>query len=229
MSFKFRGSGLLVAPSLLALLALTVACSGSASLDPNGQGTVRFDLSAAGTVQTASGGSMPLAAPLTGMTERTARGDGAAAAPADDDEQPRLASAMVTLSDIVARTTSGALVHVEIALPITFDLLSLADGRTISLPVGFLPLDTYDQLVVVITGVELVMDSGTRIEITPPGGGWTAVVPTEPFTIVEGQSTEVHLRLHRHLVFDGAFDFDPEFDCEIGDDHGDGDHDGEDD
>jgi hypothetical protein len=97
------------------------------------------------------------------------------------------------------------------------DLLGLVSGGSFTLPAGFLPPGTYDQLVIVITKVELTLANDTVVTIDPPGGGWTAVIPVrETFTVAEGQETTVNIKFHA----DGSlrwlnerWEFNPEFDC----------------
>ena len=156
-----------------------------------GQGQVRFVLSAA-------------SAPLAATTE--------------DGDRPRLQAANVTFTSFLARTLDGELVSVTGALPFTVDLLQVVNGREVSLPTGFLPPGTYDQLVVVMSEVELVGQDGGKITITPPGGGWTAIVNVQdPFVVNEGQTTTINLKFRWWSAFhhdEDGFEFDPEFDCE---------------
>lgn len=143
--------------------------------------------------------------------------------PRDDDHAcPAPQAASVTFSGIVARTLDGALVDVTIDLPVTVDLLSLVNGKQATLPAGFLPAGTYDQLVLVIRQLDLTLATGTKVTVTPPGGGWTAVVPlVPPIDVVAGQTTTVPLTFRGDLSFRcvlGDWDFDPAF--EHDDDHG---------
>jgi hypothetical protein len=121
----------------------------------------------------------------------------------------------VTFSSILARNLDGQLVPIASALPVSVDLMTILAGGQVELPAGTLPPGDYDQLVVVMTKVDLTLSDGTIVSITPPGGGWTAIVPTAPFTVVEGGTTSLQLQLRGDLfhVLDGAFEFDPEFDC----------------
>jgi hypothetical protein len=131
---------------------------------------------------------------------------------------PGLQAASVTFSAIQARTLDGTLVDVTIALPATVDLLSLGAGKQATLPAGFLPPGTYDQLVVVMKSVELTFADGTQVAITPPGGGWTAIVQvTQPFTVAANQTTTVTFRFHRDESFGcgmSGWEFHPRFDCD---------------
>ncbi len=126
-------------------------------------------------------------------------------------------AASVTFSSILARTLEGKLVAVTIDLPATVDLLALVNGQEATLPPGFLPPGTYDQFVVVMTQLELTLASGAKIAITPPGGGWTAIIPVSPpFTVAENETTTVALHFRRDLSFvcaSGGWEFHPEFEC----------------
>ncbi|HKQ61661.1 MAG TPA: DUF4382 domain-containing protein [Candidatus Polarisedimenticolaceae bacterium] len=206
-----------LAAFLAAVVLLAASCSGSgnAMLGGGGDGgRVQFML---------SGGSTTTAAATTAVGGGATGGIGAPVLADDDggdDDSRLLQSAEVTFSSILARNLDGQLIDVTIALPATVDVLTLTSDHDLALPVGFLPPGTYDQIVVVINKVTLVTQNGTRFEITPPGGGWTVIVPTEPFTVVEGETTTVHLRFHRErsfALFDGHFEFHPEFDCDVDD------------
>lgn len=179
-----------------ALLSSVLACGGS------GTGRVSIVLSSSGA---AIGATAPAPAPAYDTP-----------APADDERActaPRAAS--VTFSGIVARALDGTLVDVTIALPVTVDLLALVSGERATLPDGFLPPGTYDQLVVVMRQLELTLASGTKIAVTPPGGGWTAVVPlAPPVTVVAGETTTIPLKFRRDLSLRcvvGDWWFEPAF------------------
>lgn len=204
--------GAIALGSLVGACVLTLGCSDSSSLagGSSRSGQVRFVMSA-GAAQAATSGSV---SPTT-LTD----GDGR-----------QIESAVITLSSVLARNLDGALIDVAIDLPATVDLIGLLQGRTVELPMGSLPAGSYDQLVIVIRSLHVALSDGTQIEVTPPGGGWTAVVPTEPFEVAEGTVTTVNLRFRADGAFewlDGRLDFHPEFDCDVDDDHGD--HDGDDD
>lgn len=128
-----------------------------------------------------------------------------------------LQAASVTFSEIEARTIEGDLVDVSIDLPVTVDLLALVDGKEATLPAGALPPGTYDQLVLVIRQVEVTLANGTKVAITPPLGGWTAVVPVSPpVDVVEGATTTVPIEFRRERSFGcgaGKWMFRPEFEC----------------
>ena len=122
----------------------------------------------------------------------------------DDDDHKgawRFQTATVTLSSILARTNDGKLVGLDVHLPITVDVVKIDDGKQLVLPDGFLPADTYDQVVLVITAVRGVTSDGTIVTIEPPGGGWTAVVPICPLAVVQGQTTTVGLALNVRSSF----------------------------
>jgi hypothetical protein len=182
-------SSLLVA--LVPLLA-TVACSGVTN--PN-QGNVHVRLSASD--------QSALAPSLSG----------------DGDHQggrilDQLETANVTFSSLLARNADGQLVDLGVELPKTVDAVGLLGGAGVTLPAGSLPPGTYDQLVVVMTQLELAFVNGAKVALTPPGGGWTTVVPVTPFTVIEGQELTIELNLHLGSAFreaSGAVGFFPEF------------------
>jgi hypothetical protein len=162
----------------------------------NGKGAVQFVMTSSGTA--------PVAAVAIG-------GSGSGT-------EVTLQSANVTFASILARNLDGQLIDVTIALPVTVDVLGLVSGGSFTLPAGLLPPGTYDQLVIVMTKVELTLSNGTVITIDPPGGGWTAVIRvTEPFTVVEGETTTVDIRFRPDRSFrwlDGEWEFHPDFECD---------------
>jgi hypothetical protein len=164
-----------------------------------------------------SAGVAPTGAASDGLLA-VANADGTLAPATEDDDRPRLQSANVTFTSILARNLEGQLVNVSTTLPTTVDVLTLVNGREVTLPVGFLPPDTYDQLVVVMSSVDLLTENGTHVTITPPGGGWTSIVRVRsPFVVTEGQTTTIQLRLRWWSAFrwmEDHIEFDPEFDCE---------------
>ncbi len=195
-------------PLLLALTIglalLAAACSGSDDvLNPN-EGQVRFVISSTGD------------------------SFGAAPATRDDDDEGdderddwrahlQLKSAIVTFSSILGRNLEGELINVEIDLPVSVDILSQVEGRSFTLPMGTLPPGTYDELVVVMKQVELILNNDTSILVTPPGGGWTAIIPVCPFTVTEGGTATVQIKFLRHRSFklhNSNFHFEPHFECE---------------
>jgi hypothetical protein len=196
----------LVLTGLAVTFGIVTACSNSSdSMMQGGKGAVEFRLSSS-------------ASPTLAATTH----DGSS-----KDQQ--LQSANVTFASIEARNLDGQLIDVTIALPVTADLLGLVSGGAITLPVGFLPPGTYDQLVIVMTKVELTLANGTIVTIDPPGGGWTAIVNvTEPFTVVDGATTTVNIRFRAGGAFrwlNDHWDFHPNFDCDGGNDQGDEDDD----
>jgi hypothetical protein len=149
----------------------------------------------------------------------------------DDDHAVRGAfgfqAATVTLSSVLARTLNGELVNLDVDLPITVDVVKLESGRQIVLPDGDLPSGTYDQFVLVITAVQGLTNDGTRITIQPPGGGWTAVIPTCPLDITDAATTTVDVALNVRNSFiqlgGHSWSFQPRFrslvDCNQNDDN----------
>jgi hypothetical protein len=169
--------------ALAAFVALISAACGDGMLAPN-QGRVRFVLGAAES-------PLALAAP-------TSPPDSAVVDPWYPPYRPvpMYKSAKVTFSSILARNIDGALVHVEMDLPVTVDVSLLEAGHEIALPEGELPVGTYDEVVFVMRKVEVVLWDDTRVTIEPPGGGWTANVPLCPHVEVEdGGTSTVSLEL----------------------------------
>ena len=189
---KTQPSTLARATLVLSVLTLTT-CGGQEGMDTAGMGQLSLVLASS-------------AAPVASMQASSEHSCGA----------PQAAS--VTFSAILARTLGGTLAEVTIALPTTVDLLSMVNGKDATLPDGFLPPGTYDQFVVVMKSVELTLIDGTKVTITPPGGGWTAIVNvTQPFTVVAGQTTTVKLKFRRDLSFGcslGGWEFHPKFECD---------------
>ncbi len=211
-----RASALFFVLGLAAVLATLSGCSSDSNGDPMRPraATVQLMLST-------DGGSANVSASTT-----------------DDHggDRDRIQGAEILVSDALARSTSlQQLVDVGIDLPVTVDLIELRDtGGTIELGIGYLPPDTYDQIVLVISSLTLTANDGTRVTIEPPGGGWTVQIPAEPFTVVEGEITTIQLKF-RMSSFRFPFDIDlgdiddddfhPEIDC---DDHDDDDDDEDD-
>jgi hypothetical protein len=108
----------------------------------------------------------------------------------------RFQTATVTLSSILVRTEDGELVDLDLDLPIDVDVVKIDGGKQLQLPDGFLPSDTYDQVVLVITAVEGTLRDGTIVTIQPPGGGWTSVIPICPIEVAEGATTAVGIGLN---------------------------------
>ncbi len=186
--------------AVAACLSTLAACGGQ---QPANAGRVSIVLSSADTTSALSAAT----AAVDGTARSVEPGHGCAGLQAAD----------VTFSSILARTLDGKLTDVTIDLPVTVDLLELVNGKEATLPAGFLPPGTYDQLVVVMTQLEVTLSNGTKIAITPPGGGWTAVVPVSPpVTVVAGETTTIPLSFHRDRSFGcdlGRWDFHPEFEC----------------
>jgi hypothetical protein len=199
----------------LLALGLTLAAAGCGASDAFGvdEGRVRFVLS--GGAPTAATVSAPSTAPSATLS---ADGDAAAL---HGDRWWGIQSANVTFSSVLARNLDGQLVDVAMELPVTLDVLVMDGGRSIELPDGELPAATYDQVVVVMRSFEVVTGDGTTVAVTPPGGGWTAIVPLCPFTVDESTTTTVGLQLElRKSLFwsNGRYLFQPRFRCETPDD-----------
>ena len=101
----------------------------------------------------------------------------------------------------------------------TVDVVALRDSNNVTLPAGILPPDTYDQIVVVMTEVQVVTPDSTVITVNPPGGGWTAIVPVCRFDVVDGATTQVGLKFDAFRAFTwrtGGYRFQPGFSCDSG-------------
>lgn len=184
------------------LTPLVVGCGDGTGVGDIDGGRVQFMLSSGATAD--------------GPRLSDADGDG----DRDGDGHQWFQSASVTFSSFLARNLDGVLVNVDMELPATVDVLALRDNNQVSLPAGVLPAATYDQLVVVMTQVDVVTHDGTGIAITPPGGGWTAIVPVCPFEVVDGETTSVGLRFMGGKAFswrNGHHHFRPHFECDGGD------------
>jgi hypothetical protein len=188
----------------MAAMLVAVGCSDDPSMTSPGRGHLRITVDALGGAQAATEAAV---SPVQGMHDE------------DGHDRPSLSEINVTFSAVLARNLGGELVPVEMALPVTVDVLALVAGPSITLPSGLLSPGIYDGLVVNMTAVQLVTQDDVRITIEPPGGGWTSVVPVEPFEVVEGTATDLvlHFRLDRAIRFlGGGFEFRPEFECEKG-------------
>ena len=190
----------------LALVAGTAGCGDSLGLEG---GSVRFVLSsspeAAALVDGAQAASVE--SPALSGSERDGYGKFKAS----------FVSANVTFASILARNLDGVLVDVNMELPATVDVMTMEGGREVTLPDGDLPPATYDQIVVVITQVEGLTNDGTAVAITPPGGGWTTIVPICPFVVEDGATAVVGLQLSVKRSFfwsNNRFHFQPRFECE---------------
>jgi hypothetical protein len=155
-------------------------------------------------------------------------GDDDKARDKDKSKSDRLSSwfesAQVIVSSVMFRSVDGELVDAHMDLPVTVDLVKVEGGRQFVLPDGFLPDDTYDQVVLVMTAIRGTTRDGTVITIEPPGGGWTAVVPICALE-VDGHTETVGLRLQvRDSFLRGGdrWSFQPRFrtrgDCDDDDD-----------
>jgi hypothetical protein len=182
MSFELRRR-----PNRLLTAALVLAasaCSGSDGMLAPNHGRVRFVLggdsgllTAAGPVEVNSTGLVP------GVSDPGLEGHDGGTEP---EERRFIKSANVTFASILARNLDGVLENVDLDLPVTVDVLTLEGGRQVQLPEGVLPEGTYDQVVVVMTEVQVVLWNDTQITINPPGGGWTAIAPLCPPVEVTG-------------------------------------------
>ena len=201
----------LLALGLLALLATLPGCSSDSSNDPT-----RPQAATVQVMMSTDGGSANVAASTTDDH-------------GGDRDRDWIQGAEILVSDLLARSTSlQQLVDVGIDLPVTVDLIELREtGGTIELGIGYLPPDTYDQMVLVISSLTLTAKNDTRVTIEPPGGGWTVQIPAEPFTVIEGEITTIQLKF-RMSSFRFPFDIDlddiddddfhPEIDCDDDDD-----------
>lgn len=167
------------------VLGVPVVLAGCGSLFGSDGGNVRLVLSGD------TGGSSNLVAPnvVAGSDDKDNKGSG------DDRLSLMFESAKVTLSSVLFRTLDGELVPVDMDLPVTVDVVRLENGRSVTLPEGVVPDDTYDQVVIVITAVEGTTRDGAKITIQPPGGGWTSVIQQCPIEIAPGSTETVAVRL----------------------------------
>jgi uncharacterized protein DUF4382 len=197
----------------LSLLFAVSGCEGGDGVLGVNEGRVRFSLSSSSAIDSAPQGSAPAAS--VGQDGTVLMPDGGRDEDHEDDRRA-LQSANVTMSSILARNLDGVLVNVDMELPVTVDILSMDGPTPVMLPDAVLPPDTYDQVVVVMRQVEVVTRDGTKIAITPPGGGWTAIAPICPFVVEEGETTTVGLTFmlrHSFQWREGRFTFRPRFIC----------------
>jgi hypothetical protein len=155
---------------------------------------------------------------MGGPTTQAAQVGGTSPVTLSDGTGRTITSASISLSSILARNLDGQLIDVTMDLPVTVDLVNLIQGRTVELPIGSLPVGSYDQLVIVIKSLHIELSDGTTIDVTPPGGGWTAIVRVEPFEVVDGAVTTVNLHFRADGAFrwvDGELEFNPGFDCDV--------------
>jgi hypothetical protein len=208
--------GMFASGAAIASLLALAACGGDPSLDTAGKGQVAIVMSATGG-NLASGVADPSLA--TGSLGTGTSGEMADSTSHDTCQPTRqLQAATVTFSSILARTLDGKLIDTLAVLPVTVDVLKLEKGKPVTLPIGFLPPGTYDQLVVVMTKFEVTLLNGTKIAVTPPGGGWTAIIAvSQPFTVTEGATTTITIKFRTDLSFGcglGKWEFHPRFDCD---------------
>jgi len=196
------------------IVLLSAACSGDGGMVNSDQGQVRIVMASSVEplgVENAVPGSIGSDPDTTRSPMDGDRGD--------DSARDKLKAANVTFSAVVARNLDGELIDVSMDLPRTINMLGFAGGGTVDLPVGFLPPGMYDQLIVVMTEVQFVLLNDLTITITPPLGGWTAIVGVrpQPFEVIEGETTTVRLRFFPYRLFrengDG-FHFHPEFELD---------------
>lgn len=195
-----------------ALALAGAACAGSDSMLAPNHGRVHFVLGS-GDGAVAVGGPAAVES-LDGSNVTTGVTD---PLHGDDDGPPRpfIKSANVIFSSVLARNLDGVLVNVDMDLPDTVDVLRLEGGRQVQLPDGDLPAGTYDQVVVVMTGVHVVLGNDTQLTISHPGGGWTAIVPLCPPVEVEDSGTStvsLTLEVRNSFLWGGdRFHFEPRF------------------
>lgn len=195
--------GKLVSACFVAAIALCLAACSDSGTAMNGAGKGRLRIGMTSGTGTTGG--------VMGATLADHSGGG------DDDVHSQLKAAVVTFSSIQAHATDGTTVDVLVPLPMDVDLLALDSGHSIELPAGFLPPGDYDALILTISKVHLVTQNDTQVDITPPAGGFVVMVPTQPFTVVEGQTTQVMLKFREDMSFHfggGEIEFDPEFESE---------------
>jgi hypothetical protein len=201
---------------VLVLLALGAACTHSSGGSNDRSGNVKVMLTAqsASTSTTTTSASLASSNPVGTSGSTTVLhedGDGD-----DSDLLSKLQHVNVTISSLLARNLDGDLIDLAVDLPKTVDLVGLMNGNQVTLPTGTLPAGMYDQIVVVIRSVEFVFLDGTKFQLTPPGGGWTKIVPVTPFEVIDGQTTTIELQFKpfgAFREFGGEFEFFPDFDC----------------
>jgi len=205
-------------PAILLVTGLALAlggCGGDDVLGAN-EGRVRIVLSGDGTV--AAGDQAQSVLPdLQSGEELSVSVPNLDGGEHDGDRTGWFQSAKVTFSSILARDQDGVLRDPSMDLPVTLDIFKMEKGKEVTLPDGELTEGTYDQIVVVMTEVSGVTRDGTGVTITPPGGGWTAIVPICPFTVEAGATTVVGLTLQFRNLFawrEMRYHFQPQFSCD---------------
>jgi hypothetical protein len=126
-------------------------------------------------------------------------------------------AATVTISSASARQIDGTWINIDGTFPMKVDLIALAaNGNAVDLPADLVPEGQYNALQFTITAVNLTLEGGTTVAITPPGTGWVVLVPVD-FTVTAGKETSVKLRFRVDGSFkslNGEFEFDPEVEVE---------------
>jgi hypothetical protein len=149
-------------------------------------------------------------------------GQGRATILMHDHDMTGLAEAHVTISSVRAHQVGGGWVPLAGTFPMEVDLLSLVNGRTVTLASGALPAGDYDALEITITAVRLVTRDGTVITLELPPGGRTVVIEVF-FTVLEGQETVLTLDFRVDLSFEfrgNEIEFHPEIEVEGVEHHG---------
>lgn len=203
--------------TFMVLLAVTLiaACSGSHDESDPRPGNVQFVLTSTTPATMLSTAGLSNVA-TTEHDDDDGDDDDGDGDDDGDDILSRLAHVNVTFSGLMARNINGELVSLVVDLPHTVDLISVMNGRQVTLPAGTLPPGMYDQIIVVIRSVEFVLVDGTSKLLTPPGGGWTRIIPVETFEVIDGQTITIELRFNPGKAFgerDGDFEFSPDFEC----------------
>ena len=110
---------LLAAFAASAIAAAGLSCSSNHDPTSNGMGQVHIVMSAAAAPSGTAGDGLVA----------VANADGTLASTMDDGDRPRLQSANVTFTSIMARNLEGQLVAVNTALPTTVDVLAVVRLR----------------------------------------------------------------------------------------------------
>ena len=111
-----------------------------------------------------------------------------------DQSAPRFQEAWITFGALSAHHVAGEWASVSGPFPITVDLLTLVNGRSLTLGADQLPEGQYDALRVTITAARLVLADGTEVTVTLPSGGRTMDVSiAPPANVVAGQTVTIAL------------------------------------